>query len=140
MKSQLIVRLSSRKTNSSAAPVHGNRQVWKVNSLSALPLTFQCATAWAERLYREAEEDGGGLCAWESTHLTVLQIVVQSGSETYEHVITGDLNGSQYSLLKRYMNRFFNKVPSQFLSSDALEDREMWLFIPFEFYKLGDRE
>lgn len=109
MKSQLTVRLFSRKTNRHVSPISHREQKLSLNSRASWYDTFRHAVNWAESLVDDARADstrGGGF--WTSTHLVTLNIQVEGPPAigVVEHVISSELNGSGLSLLSRYFDRF----------------------------------
>jgi len=113
-KSQLKIRLSSRKLDRRVSPTRPLRQTFRFNYRESAKITFIRATKYVEHVLRQAERDAGdGKGCWMSTHLVTIEVQVMENSVSHSSVIQATLNGSALVLLRRYINRFAEGVAEQ---------------------------
>lgn len=131
-KSQLTVRLSSRKTNRHVSPVTSLQKTFRFKSLEIPRVTFIRAVKYVEYLLAHAENDAGKEGTWPSTHLVTLEVRVTDQSVEHTHLVQATLNGSALCLLQRYLLRLEREVEAR---RDARDN--LWLAFNFKWCPVG---
>lgn len=131
-KSQLLIRLSSKKTNRHVSPVVGQRKSLRLNSFEPSRITFVRAKKYVEYLLDSAVRDAGSVDCWTSTHLVTLEVRVSGPIGEYVAVEQRTLNGSALCLLQRYLQRFERNVVER---SEARN--RLWLDCNFKWLPIS---
>lgn len=131
-KSQLTIRLSSRRLDRRAGPGRQSPQTHRFNYRESPRITFIRAQQYVSYVLKNAVSDAGaGPSTWPSTHLVTLEVVVTDRDVTHSSVIQETLNGSALVLLCRYLNRFAEDVGVQVRKRESV-----WLDFNYQFYPL----
>lgn len=131
-KSQLTIRLSSRRLDRRAGPGRQSPQTHRFNYRESPRITFIRAHQYVSYVLKNAVGDAGsGPSTWPSTHLVTLEVIVTDHDVVHSSIIQETLNGSALVLLHRYLSRFADDV--------CIRERKrtnMWLDFNYQFYPL----
>lgn len=131
-KSQLAIRLSSRRLDRRAGPGRLNPQTHRFNYRESPRITFVRAQQYVSYVLKNAVSDAGsGPSTWPSTHLVTLEVIVTDRDVTHSSVIQETLNGSALVLLHRYLTRFAEDVGTK-----VRERNDVWSDFNYQFYPL----
>lgn len=128
-KSQLTIRLSSKKLDRRVSPIRLRPLVYRFNYRLTPRITFIRATQYVEHVLKSAVRDAGvDKDCWTSTHLVTLEVQVTDHGVSHSAVVQETLNGSALVLLYRYLQRFAEDVAVTKRRADAL-----WLRVNFKW-------
>lgn len=132
-KSQLVIRLSSKKLDRRVSPVRGYPRTYRYSYRESPRKTFVRANQYVNYVLNNAVNDAaeGSPYNWTSTHLVTLEVQVLDSGASHSSVIQQTLNGSQLCLLYRYLDRFAADV-----ARGQQKRAGRWLEFNYQFYPL----
>lgn len=129
-KSQLAIRLSSKKLDRRVSPMRFRPQTYRFKYLESPRKTFIRAKQYTESVLNSAVYDCGEDTGshWTSTHLVTLEVIVTDHDVSHSSVTQQTLNGSQLVLLTRYLARFADEVARR-----TEEKRSSWPLFNYQW-------
>lgn len=132
-KSQLTIRLSSKKLDRRVSPIRPRPVAWRFNYRLAPRVTFIRASQYVEHVLKSAVRNAGsGEGCWPSTHLVTLEVQVTDLDISHSAVVQETLNGSALVLLHRYLERFALDVAVFSRESDVPWLRVNYQWLPMD--------